>query len=394
MRHLLSALSFASLPLLLTACGPDQGGGGGGAVILCDEGEVENPVTGQCQPESNNGGGGENNTNGGGGGNNTTGNNTTGGGNNTTGGGNNVVGPDGPVDPGCVDGQYRETPPVRADLSAQLAGYSAGDLAGFSIAVLDARYPIGSYIVDGGLDSDVFQGSCVDQFVRDTSSGEAVIRQLSTVVHECGHFFDIDQGFSSRANFYAITDTLSFSCTGGDTTTRGGVTFARSRINGDAYSPLRAPCNGSRSNDCDSYADIYLDGDPDDGNFEGGDQGFNSVLEETTQYVNSLATGYAFGDYTRGSISERDGILTFLWYVERYLKMAREDYPDAYARLSGDACWREAILTVWGRAWLYLDLTEGESNLGINDDAIEALVLDPVLLGEIQRIRDAHGCGM
>ena len=43
----------------------------------------------------------------------------------------------------------------------------------------------------------------------------------------------------------------------------------------------------------DNYANVYLDGDPDDDEFDGGDQGFNSLLEETLQYVNSLATGYA-----------------------------------------------------------------------------------------------------
>ena len=74
--------------------------------------------------------------------------------------------------------------------------------------------------------------------------------------------------------------------------------------------------------DCDFYRQVYLDGDPDDDNFEGGDQGYNSVLEETTQYINSLAVGYAFNDLYSGSVSERDGILTFLWYITRYLKMA------------------------------------------------------------------------
>ncbi len=387
MRQSLIALPLIALPLLF-ACGPDDTSNGG-QVILCDEGEVQNPVTGDCQPDgaTNNGGGTNNGGTNNGGGANNDGNNTT---------GNNVGGPDGPVDPQCVDGLYREAPPTRADLSTELANYSSADVRGFIVDVLDARYPIGSYLVSGGLQADParFGGNCIDLFVRDTSSGEAIIGQLSTVVHECGHFFDIDQGITARGNFYAINETLSFTCSGGGAPINRGPTPARSRMTGDDYSSKRPPCDGSRSNDCDSYADVYLDGNPDDADFQGGDQGFGSVLEETTQYVNSLATGYAYGDFVRGSVSERDGILTFLWYVERYLKMAREDYPAAYDGLLADACWREAILTVWGRAWLYLDLTESESNLGINDAAIEALVLDPDLLSEIQRVRDAHGCGM
>jgi len=78
----------------------------------------------------------------------------------------------------------------------------------------------------------------------------------------------------------------------------------------------------------------------------------------------------------------------------RYLRMARLDYPAAYSQiLDGDGgCWRNAVLTVWGRAWLYLGVTEGMSHLGINDAALLALDMDPDLLAEIQRLRDAEGC--
>jgi len=84
------------------------------------------------------------------------------------------------------------------------------------------------------------------------------------------------------------------------------------------------------------------------------------VLEEATQYVNSLATALAFKDAFAGSkSSDRDGILTFLWYIERYHLMARTEIPSAYTLLSGDACWRQATLSVWDRAWFYLDATKG-----------------------------------
>ena len=116
------------------------------------------------------------------------------------------------------------------------------------------------------------------------------------------------------------------------------------------------------------------------------------LFEEVVQYVNSLATGHAFQDQIQWSVSERDGILTFLWYLERYLKMAREQYPAAYAHLSQTACWREGILNVWGRAWLYLKATEGNGKLGISDAKIIGLVRTPELLDEIQRLREIQGC--
>ena len=46
----------------------------------------------------------------------------------------------------------------------------------------------------------------------------------------------------------------------------------------------------------------------------------------------------------------------------------------------------------WGRAWIYLGLTEGSSTLGLQDDVLLELVLDPELLGEIERLRQAAGC--
>jgi len=295
------------------------------------------------------------------------------------------------VDPACVDGQWEEAlPAADVDISQTVNAYNRAEVNAFVQDVLQQRYPVGHHIVDLALREGVF-GDCIGLFLRDTGSGAAVIGQLSTVVHECGHSADLGAGdFSSSA--YILTDEYTITCRQGDTTSRGGQTFARSRLLDDAYTAFRAPCDGNFGQDCDHYADIYLDGDPDDGNFDGGDQGFNSVLEETAQYVNSLATGHTFVDYYSGSRSERDGILTFLWYVTRYLRMARLDYPQAYAHISGDACWREAVLSVWGRAWLYLDLTEGNGALGISDDAIYALATAPELLDEIQRLRVAHGC--
>src|SRR5262249_13037648 len=145
---------------------------------------------------------------------------------------------------------------------------------------------------------------------------------------------------------------------------------------------------------CDMYADIYLNGSPTDGTFDSGDQGFNMLLEEAVQYVNSLASAWAFADqYPPGQrTSDRDGILTFLWYLERYLHMARLSYPAAYAHISGDSCWQQAILTEWGRAWLYMNATKTISSLSIDGSLIEPLVTKPELLDEIDRIRTKAGC--
>jgi len=295
------------------------------------------------------------------------------------------------VDPTCVDGQWAETlPPANANLTPATSTYSPNQATAFILQALSIRYPTGQWIVEGGLESNAFGGqNCIDAFLSNKSSATNVIGQMSTIVHECGHFFDLDQGgFVNSA--YMLTPSVQNTCSGASYQ-GANATFARSLIKNDEYNALRPPCDGNFVPGCDSYADIYLNGDPNDSNFDSGDQGFNMLHEETTQYVNSIATGYAFADQYQYTVSERDGILTFLWYTCRYLRMARLQFPGSYNVLTQSPCWREAILRVWGRAWLFLDATKDAQNLGISDDEIESLITDE-LLQEIQRVREAHGC--
>ncbi len=308
------------------------------------------------------------------------------------GGSGGTVNPSPLVDPNCTDGKYSEVLP---NLSADINGvaFNPGSLNDYYLGVLGLRYPIGKDLVEGGLKSSLISGGCVNAFAGGPTTTDAAIKRMGTVVHECGHIYDLDLGKSPNS-VYVIRSDVQFTCTKGNATGLGGDTFARSLLNTDAYSALRPPCAGTSGAGCDTYAKIYLNGDPNNGSFESGDQGYSLLLEETVQYVNSLASGYAFSDKLKAGtkISEKDGILTFLWYTERYLKLAREKYPTAYARISGDACWRDATLTTWGRAWLYLEQTKNIPGLGINDQVLEALVLDPDLLDEIDRLRQLSGC--
>ena len=249
----------------------------------------------------------------------------------------------------------------------------------FLLEALARRYPTGKAIVEGGMSPEGPFGNCLDAFLTNKSSADGVLRNAATTVHECGHFYDLRLSKGTTST-YVIRPDLTFACEGGDTTSRGGKTFARSQIQQDAHSAKRRPCGGGAKG-CDSYASTYLSG-------QSGAQGYNFVLEEAAQYVNSLATALAFEEQYAGSrASERDGILTFLWYIERYLAMARADYPEAYALISENECWRKATLTIWDRAWLYLDATKEKTTLGLDDDAIEALVNEPELLAEIEALR-------
>ena len=298
------------------------------------------------------------------------------------------------VDPDCVDGQYSEVVPTpNANIDSIKDTYSSNNVEGFISDVLGQRFTVGQYIFQQGIQATGnFPDTCLNYFLGDSSSAGAVIGQLSTIVHECGHFLDLDLRDWGE-NVYVFTDELTITCEDGSTPDNGGGrTFSRSLINDDVYASLHPPCANFTDQGCDSYAAIYLDGDPNNSNFESGDQGYGMLHEETLQYVNSLATSYAFGDQLAYSTSARDGILTFLWYTMRYLRLARLEHPQTYTHLSQNSCWRDLILNTWGRAWLYLELTAGTSNLGINDDFLMTLVMEPELLSEIQRLRDIEGC--
>jgi hypothetical protein len=80
-----------------------------------------------------------------------------------------------------------------------------------------------------------------------------------------------------------------------------------------------------------------------------------------------------------------------LWYLTRYLRMARLDYPSAYQLIADDACWREAVLSVWGRAWRTLDKTDVPQS-SLRGELLLALAADPVLVCEIARLRAKAGC--
>lgn len=293
-----------------------------------------------------------------------------------------------PDQPGCAQDEYTEALPTKTSLSGLT--FSQSKANEYLLAALEKRYPLGKAIVEGGLTSSLAksQGNCIDRFLQDKSSAGAVLRQATTIVHECGHFYDLGEASGSSSAFVLKPSELSFTCKNGDTTSRGGKTFARSLIKSDTHYPSRKACASGAAQGCDFYAQIYLDGVASDAKFDSGDQGYNSVLEEATQYVNSLATALAFQDqYTGQKVSERDGILTFLWYIERYLAMARADYPEAYKLLSEDECWRQATLSVWDRGWFYLRATKGMTNLGLDDAKLETLVNDPDLVAEIDALR-------
>jgi hypothetical protein len=133
----------------------------------------------------------------------------------------------------------------------------------------------------------------------------------------------------------------------------------------------------------DHYASTYLTG-------ASGAQGFNTLLDEYNAYTHSLASRVCTRDLLGAShVSARDGVLAMMFFVETYLRLARERHPADYEAILKDPGHRRLILTVWDRAEHWLRKSEPFASLGVNDARYEGLAYAPERLAEIARVRDA-----
>jgi len=256
-----------------------------------------------------------------------------------------------------IGSPYDEDLCADADLSAIEADFSPGSWEDVVLPVLDARYDVGAYV----LRESPQDGGCQwANFVGDSSSFSGVLQGLETIVHEMGHCWGFQ--FLGAEYAYLVTPDRELHVT-------WLQNFPRSEILGV-----------HEFGDDDFYRDTYLTG-------QSGNQGFNTVLDELNQYIHSLAVAYCYADY-RGafSTSARDGVWTFLYYVEKYLQVGRTDHPTDYAAITGDPGTVEVIDTLWGRAQLYLAVTAADDRLGLNDEMIQGYVEDPANLEELRRV--------
>ena len=245
-----------------------------------------------------------------------------------------------------------------ADLSATAANYDGSNLRETLVEVSALRYPPAIGFIDAQTD-----GYLSTWYGGSPSNFQGVMDRYEVAVHEGSHIWGFES-FSFDSYSYRVVDDDHII----DTTRLDN--FFRSEI-------LDRHPNPSD----DFYADTYLTG-------SSGAQGFNTLLDEYNAYTHSLASRHCIRDqFGGGSTSARDGILTFMWYVETYLKIAREDHPDDYDDILADDDTIDVILDVWDRAEHWLAITENDDSLGIDDDRIAELTYDPANVSEIDRLR-------
>ncbi|MCK2244772.1 MULTISPECIES: hypothetical protein [unclassified Crossiella] len=311
------------------------------------------------------------------------------------------------VDRNCADGDFVLTvedfrePSQFPGIQDLINSYQSASYLSFIDGVLARRYPTGKRIIDiaGGKPA-------VDRWLWSKNTASQVLGQLSTVVHEVGH--GIDKSVPENRYFVARSKSgadVVFTAPGmhgkGTTSNSPKYSMARSLLLADLDNRKRPPAqrgtittskefgSGSHGSDRD-YAETYLNGDPANTKFESGDQGFNMLVEEWTQYINSMAVTYYLSSGGTTRTSDRHALLTHLWWIERYLAKIRVEQPDQYSYLIASAPWRQTVLSLWGRSWRYLTSTLP----GMEPDSgqVTELARQPHLLDEIQRLRAGHGC--
>ncbi len=244
-----------------------------------------------------------------------------------------------------------------ADLSDLEASYSPTNLRATLIAISERRYPPAVGLIEAQTDAELAR------WFSGTAGFSGVLSNYEVAVHEGAHIWGFDHFSFDSYSYRVVDDDLIIETAYLDN-------FDRSEI------LTRHPDPAG-----DFYANTYLTG-------QSGAQGFNTLLDEYNAYTHSLVSRYCTRDTIQGATSARDGILTFMWYVETYLKIAREEHGADYQAIVNDPAHVELILTVWDRAEHWLAITANEPSLGIGDDALETRVYEAANIDEIDRLRE------
>ena len=255
------------------------------------------------------------------------------------------------------DGPYCYSEPIHpneslADLEAAFHGSNWLDTI---LETTERRYPSGHDLLF------IMQDDPYLSWFVDTSSFAMLMESLMTVVHEETHGYDYENA-------------------------QWGVTFAywiRSEWQPSVHHyegfPRSEILSMIENDSTDLYADTYLTGTQ-------GTYDYMELLDELNCYINGLAAIALVGEYEPWGISARDGALAFTYYLELYLRRARNVYPDFYASLQADDHMVDLVLIQWLRLHYFLDVSYAFPNLGVNDHAIEALVHDSANQSEIEQL--------
>lgn len=265
----------------------------------------------------------------------------------------------------CHPEAYNETL-VNLDVSIDdlIAGYDQGNYQTFVIDSLKRRAPFGAWIVEEVKRSQDFD--CVKEYAEQYAGMGALemLDHATTVVHECAHALNMATWNGTTHDYFVRPDEV----------------YQVPIITGPERRVIKDYLLWE-----DTYSDVYLD--------LSGEQQFDMILEEVNGYINGLIVGVAFVDlaYEGKKVSIRDGSATLLLYMAIYLHHTRLNDNPVYQSIVNEEALRLAILTLWDRGKLALEIAAPYPEIGIEDAKI--LVELAKFSDEIKKVRTLH-CGL
>jgi hypothetical protein len=252
-----------------------------------------------------------------------------------------------------------------ADIGSIVSSYDPSSWYDAALAALDARYPSGSWIVRGADDSEQTFG----QFLSSKGSFSDLVSSMGFAIHEVAHTFSQKAG-SGRFQYMVGKDTTQAE----DISVVGEIeTFPRKEIRELIPSEMASL----------TYVSTYLEGGS-------GEMDIESTLDEFNAYTHHLYADYAFQDQQPDGSrrSSRDGMVSFMLFLEMYLQVGRTEHPNDYAALKASPEFHPLILKFWDRAMCLYKLTKDIPGLGMDDDKVAPHMLAAEWLAEIDSFRN------
>ncbi len=250
---------------------------------------------------------------------------------------------------------YTETLLPSANIDDIVTGYGGADYKSQVIAAVGRYWPGGVDLLQTEIDNENFE-----RFTSPSSWVDSA-NEITTLTHEMTHIY----------NF-------------GETTDDGHLLYFR----GDLQLKLPSDSNSFPRSEISQhmavfaeqgqYGQLYFTGEP-------GTRGFNALLDELSCYTNELPVIPLFDPYFEGfGISARDGSVAFLYFMQLYLKVAREDHPEYYEEIRSSPAVVDAVVQSWLRVHWYLEHVEGYEKMGIDDAAYRTEMYKAENLSELQ----------
>ena len=254
----------------------------------------------------------------------------------------------------CVAPYTEElTPP--GDLKPIKAAYTAAGAVNAAAEVLALRYAHGRYIVA----HPKVNGDLAPWL--ETGTWKDFVQSLSTGVHEVNHQLGFAlSDFTTYA--YVVREDAQFDVPMVGTYDRSAIA---EYLNAD---------DQARS----QYFATYFTG-------QMGAQGFETLLDELNAYIHTTFTDLGVIDQMpKGlSISSRDGVVSFLYFTELYLRHGREKEKATWEKMRATPQLVALIRLLWARANFILEKTAANPQLGLDDAYWLALALAPENVAEL-----------